>query len=76
MEGERRLTVAAALDHLPHVAFAVRDGAPVVTIDGTTHDARDAGTTVTVTVNGDRVDPAAHELHDGDAIRVTIETPR
>jgi len=73
MEGERRLTVAAGLDRLPHITFAVHDGVPVVTIDGTTYDAGTAGTTVTVTVNGEPVAPDAYELHDGDAIRVTIE---
>ena len=45
-----------------------------VAVDGETYDDADDETTVSVTVNGESVDPASHELHDGEEIVVTVET--
>jgi len=53
-----------------------------VTVDGTTYRESDAGTNVTVTVNGDPVDPATYELagasdenpQAGDFIKIVVET--
>jgi hypothetical protein len=53
-----------------------------VTFDGTTYSESDPGTNVTVTVNGEPVDPATYELsgasdetpQDGDFIRIVVTT--
>lgn len=45
-----------------------------VTIDGTTYDDADPGSTVTITMNGESADPAVHRLHDGDAVEIRVVT--
>jgi hypothetical protein len=53
-----------------------------VSIDGTTYDDADPGTTVNVTVDGEPVDPATYELQgasestpaSGDYVRITVTT--
>lgn len=74
MEGEERLTVGAALDLVPHIGFSADGDAPVVTVDGTTYDATEPGTTVEVRVDGEAVDPTTYRLRDGDHIEVVVGT--
>ncbi|MFC6718267.1 hypothetical protein ACFQGT_11560 [Natrialbaceae archaeon GCM10025810] len=74
MEGTERVTFAEAIDLLPHFAFEERDGGRVVTVDGTTYDDTDDGTTLEFLANGESADPTAYELHDGDELRLEIET--
>lgn len=45
-----------------------------VTYNGTTYDDSDAGTTVTIEVNGEPVDPSEYYLKDGDTVRIVVET--
>lgn len=44
-----------------------------VTVDGTTYDDADAGTDVSVTVNGEPVTPSSYVLREGDAVRIVVE---
>ncbi|MDG5776944.1 hypothetical protein VB773_13155 [Haloarculaceae archaeon H-GB2-1] len=64
------ITLQYALSSLPNVT--VDDG--VVTVDGRRYRASDDGTTVTITVNGNTVDPAQYYLKDGDHVEVVLET--
>ncbi|WP_135821445.1 YbdD/YjiX family protein [Halostella litorea] len=45
-----------------------------VTFDGTTYEDGDEGTNVTVTVNGESVDPKQYVLEQGDQVRVIVTT--
>lgn len=45
-----------------------------VTYEGETYRDGDPGTSVTVTVNGDAVDPSEYVLAEGDHIRIVVET--
>lgn len=45
-----------------------------ITYNGTTYDDSDAGTSVTIEVNGEPVDVNDYYLNDGDTIRVVVET--
>lgn len=45
-----------------------------VTYNGTTYEASDPGTNVTVEVNGEPVDPEEYVLKDGDSVRIVVET--
>lgn len=74
MEGEERVTVASALDLLPHVSFTVIEGDPVMTVDGSRYDAGESATSITVRVDGDPVDPTMYQLRDGDHLEVGITT--
>lgn len=44
-----------------------------VTVDGTTYDDADAGTDVSVTVNGEPVTPSSYVLQQGDAVRIVVD---
>lgn len=74
MEGRERVTVAEALDLLPHIGFAITDDRQVLTIDDTTYDERDEHVEITVHVGEEPVNPDAYELRDGDAILVDVRT--
>ena len=71
---EERVTFARAVDLLPHFAYDRRDGAHVVTIDDTTYDASDPLTEVAFRVDGDPVDPATHEVRDGQHLVLEVTT--
>jgi hypothetical protein len=45
-----------------------------VTFEGTTYRDSDDGTDVTITVNGNAVDPSEYRLKEGDSVRVIVET--
>jgi hypothetical protein len=45
-----------------------------VTFQGTTYEDSDADTNVTVTVNGEDIDPSSYVLQEGDSIRIVAET--
>lgn len=45
-----------------------------VTYNGTTYHRSDVGTSITITVNGDPVDPSTYILKDGDRINITVTT--
>lgn len=45
-----------------------------VTYDGTTYRNSDSGTSVSVTVNGNSVNPRTYVLQDEDTVRITVET--
>ena len=62
------VTLAWAMDTL-----GIRVTASTVTYDGTTYDDADPGTDVTVSVDGEPVDPATYVLEEGDAIRIVVE---
>ncbi|ADD05502.1 uncharacterized protein Nmag_1931 [Natrialba magadii ATCC 43099] len=74
MEGEERVTVAEGLTLLPHFEYERVDDSNVVTFDGTVYDERDSETTITVEVDGEEVDPTAHELADREALVLEIES--
>ena len=73
MEGHERVTFAEALDLLPHFAYENTDGHHVLAVDGTEYDERD-GVEFGFYVNGEPVDPTTNELHDGDELRVEVDT--
>lgn len=73
MERER-VTFATAVDLLPRFAYAREDDAHVVTVDGTTYDGREQGTEIAFRVDGDPVDPTAHEVRDGQHLVVAVTT--
>jgi sulfur carrier protein ThiS len=52
----------------------VREGGDVVAFDGTTYRDGDAGTSVSVTVNGEPVTPSEYVLQKGDRVRIVVET--
>ena len=74
MEGTEPVTIAEAIDLLPRFGYDAREGGAIVTADGRSYDDREPGTTITVRVNGESVDPTTYELADGDAIELAIET--
>lgn len=74
MEGTERVTVAEAIDLLPHFAYTGDGGDRVVTVDGSTYDTGDADTEIAFLIDGEPVDPEEYELQDGDSLRVEIET--
>ena len=74
MEGDDRVTVAEAIDHLPYFAFETENGAHVISYDGATYREADSGTEMRFVVNDDEVDPTAYELHEGDHLLVEITT--
>jgi len=45
-----------------------------VTVDGDTYRDSDPGTSVTVNVNGNAVDPRSYVLREGDAIEIVVES--
>lgn len=49
--------------------------ADAITVDGTTYDGADSGTTITVRANGHDVDPTEFTLDDGDSIWVYVAAP-
>ncbi|WP_049941808.1 hypothetical protein [Haloterrigena turkmenica] len=74
MEGEEPVTFAEGIDLLPHFAYAQRDGAHVVTIDGTTYDGSESGTELVFLVDDDPIDPTDYVVSDGDDLRLEITT--
>ena len=74
MEGEEPVTFAEGIDLLPRFAYANREGAHVVTVDGTEYDGRDSSTAITFLVDGEVVDPTTYEVQDGDSLRLEVET--
>jgi hypothetical protein len=52
----------------------IQDGGDAVTFGNATYRDSDAGTSVTVTVNGEAVDPSTYVLQEGDRVRVVVET--
>ncbi|ELY90587.1 hypothetical protein C483_11021 [Natrialba hulunbeirensis JCM 10989] len=74
MEGEERVTVAEGFNLLPHFEYERVDDSNVVTFDGTVYDDRDSETTIAVEVDGEAVDPTAHELTDREALVLEIES--
>lgn len=74
MEGDRRVTVAEALDLLPAFSFRMEDGEDVLSIDDETYDARDSEVSILVKVNDETVDPGEYTLEDGDNIYVEVST--
>ncbi|AGN01263.1 hypothetical protein L593_06580 [Salinarchaeum sp. Harcht-Bsk1] len=64
-----RLTLAEAMQD---VGIDLTES--TVTVDGTTYRASDDGTTVTIRVNGEPVDPTAYELHEDDHVRIVVDS--
>ena len=75
-EGEEPVTIAEGLDLLPHVTFRVEANGYVLMIDDETYDTGEDGVDISAYVNDEPVDIDAHELEDGDDIRVEVETAR
>ncbi|MFP4591082.1 MAG: hypothetical protein ACLFM8_06445 [Halobacteriales archaeon] len=74
MEGERRVTVAEAIDLLPAFGYERTDDGVELTIDGTTYDLASSAVEVTYLVDGVRVDPEDHRLADGETVHIEVET--
>ena len=74
MEGEEPVTFAEGIDLLPHFAYAQRDGAHVVTVDGTAYDGSESGTELTFLVDDEPVAPTEYVVSDGDDLRLEITT--
>lgn len=64
------VTLAEAL-----AAVGVEGSGDTLTYEGRTYDGDQNGTTVSVRVNGDPVDPSTYALADGDEVWVTVDTP-
>ncbi|MDZ7702774.1 MAG: hypothetical protein U5J98_12335 [Halobacteriales archaeon] len=64
----RDVTLAWAMDSL-----GIEVTAETVRFDGTTYDDADPDTTVTVTVDGEPVQPASYVLQQGDQVRIVVE---
>lgn len=64
------VTLQYGLNTLPGIHIA--NG--TVTYDGTTYRDRTPGVSVTITVNGQSVDPATYQLRKGDRIRINVTT--
>lgn len=64
------VSLAYAMDTLPGINVT----ADSVTYNGTTYHRSDAGTSITITVNGEPVDPSSYILKDGDRINITVTT--
>lgn len=73
-ESGERITFAEGIDALPHFTYEERDDEHVVTIDDESYDGRNADTELTFFVEDDPVDPTAHQIQDGDVLRLEIET--
>jgi len=54
--------------------LGIETNGSAVTFDGTTYHDGDAGTNVTVTVNGESVEPEQYVLQEGDRVRVIVTT--
>lgn len=63
-----RISLAEAMTHL---GFELT--ASTLTIEETTYDETDADTDLSVTINGEPVDPD-EEIHEGDRIEITVDT--
>ena len=74
MEGDRRVTVAEALDKLPEFSYRVEADGDILQIDDETYDARQADVTIEIRINNDDVDPETYTLEDGDEILVEVQT--
>jgi hypothetical protein len=72
MERER-VTFPEAIGHIPGFEYA-REGGAVVTVEDATYDGSDPSTEGAFLVDGERVDPTAYDLQDGDHLRVEITT--
>jgi len=74
-----RFTLAEAMDRI-----GIDLTADSIAVEGTTYDASDPGTNLTIEVNGEPVDPETYELHgtgvteaqrgQGDDVRIVVET--
>lgn len=69
---EERVTFSQAIDLIPFFTYERRDDAHVVTYDGETYDAGEPSTEIVFRVEGEAVDPTAHELHDGEHVELEI----
>ena len=74
MEGDGRVTVAEAIDYLPHFEHEVEDGFHVIGLDDDVYREADSGTEIQFHVNDDEIDPTTYELHEGDHLHVEIST--
>lgn len=74
MEGDRRVTLAEAIDLLPRFGYTSTDDGIAITVDGVTYHTGQPGTSLTCYVDGERVDPMAHRLADGESIRIELST--
>ena len=64
-----RLTLAEAM---ADVGIELTESS--VTVDGTTYSASDSGTTITIRVNGEPIDPSSYELHEDDHVRIVVDS--
>lgn len=64
------VTLGYAMDTLPGINVTEDS----VTYDNTTYERGDAGTSLTVEVNGDVVDPSRYVLKDGDKVTIEVES--
>lgn len=64
------VSLAYAMNTLPGINIT----ADSVTYNNTTYDRSDPGTSITISVNGEPVDPSTYLLKDGDDVTITVTT--
>lgn len=64
------VTLGYAVDTLPGMDVTEDS----VTYDNTTYERSDSGTSLTIAVNGDPVDPSTYVLKDGDEVTIEVES--
>ena len=74
MEGDRRVTVAEALDKLPEFSYRVEADGDILHIDDEVYDSREGEVVIVIRINNDEVDPESYTLEDGDEILVEVQT--
>jgi hypothetical protein len=67
----RGVTLAYAMET---VGIELGGGGDTLAFDGTTYRDGDDGTSVSVTVNGEPVNPSEYVLQDGDTVRIVVRT--
>lgn len=73
MEGREPVSLAEAIDLIPHFEYANEGGEHVITYE-TVYDGSEPETTIAFRANGEPVEPTEYELEDGDHLEVEITT--
>lgn len=66
------VTFQRALNLLPGIGYEQKGGEHVVTYEGTTFDARQSGTSVSIKVGDEPMDPTGYEVQHGDNYYVQV----
>ena len=68
------VTFQRALNLLPGIGYERRSGEHVVTYEGTTYDARQGRTTISIKEGDETIDPASYEVQHADHYYVQVTT--